>query len=356
MKRILIINEFYHPFIGGMEARFKRIAEEMVEEGDLVEVMCIAHTNDLKAIEKVNGVVINRVLHDDNYYKKGIFGRKLSTMFKFYTSIKKQLSKKNFDIVIIGQFSIFPIYFSKKLFSNGEVVFVDFVEYRFSNLWKPINRMILNATNKVSCISDSVRDVILERHPNLSPERVISIPNSVNMEEFYNQSEERFIFVGRMEPHKNPILAIKAMLAYNERYNTNFPIDIVGDGSLMNDIQREFGENSLVKIHGFVSEDEKRELLSNARTFVFPSDREGLPGVFIESLGSEVPLVTTNGKNNNSKDFVEREKVGVVTNKSIEDIVQGIRTIEENRDFYISQIKQAQNKYDLKHTIKKFKH
>lgn len=354
-KKILIINEFYHPFIGGMEYRFKRISERFIENGHSVDIMCIAHEANLPKEEFINGVKVNRLLENESYYKKGFFGRTPFTMFKFYFEIKKALKNKSFDVVIIGQFALVPLFFSKKLFNNNSITFIDFVEYRHSFLWKIINSIILNKTDKVSCISNNVQRVVLSKHRNLNANNVISIPNSLDMSDFSSVSDDYFIFVGRLVPHKNPDKAIKAVLKYNEIHlNKSYPIHIVGDGEMYDVLKENYKNNKEVVFHGFVSEEEKQNILSRARLLIFPSDREGLPGVFIESLGSTIPILTTNGVNNNSKEFVIEEKVGEVTSQNINDIVNGIFKIESNREYYINNIKSVRSNYDLDHTITKF--
>ncbi len=354
-KSILIINEFYYPFIGGMEFRFKRIAEKLSFFGHSVDVMCIAHDKNLPHKEVINGVGVNRVLTDSSHYKKGVLGRKVSTMFKFYFAIKNALKNKEYDFIIIGQFVIVPLIFSKTLFKRNAITFIDFVEYRHSLLWKFINPLILNSTDKISCISNSVQRKILKKHKNLSSNNVISIPNSLDMKDFENVSNDYFLFVGRLEPHKNPDKAILAVLEFNRRYPDKArQMHVVGDGSMFEHLKEEHKSNQEVVFHGFVSEHEKKSILSRGRLLVFPSDREGLPGVFIEALGSDLPILTTNGLNNNSKDFVVEEKVGEVTGKDIFDIVEGINKIENNREYYVKNIKTVKSNYDLTKTINKF--
>ncbi|WP_396602628.1 glycosyltransferase family 4 protein [Algibacter sp. R77976] len=354
-KNILIINEFYYPFIGGMEFRFKRIAERFSDYGHSVEVMCIAHQKELVSNEVINGVTVKRVVSDETHYKKGVFGRKISTMIKFYFAIRKNIKNKKYDIIIIGQFVIIPLIFSKSLFKNKGLTFIDFVEYRHSFLWKIINNLILNSTDKVSCISNSVQRTILKKHKNRNSENVLSIPNSLDMCDFENKSSEYFLFVGRLVPHKNPDKAILAVLKYNELYpEKSYPIHIVGDGSMFDTLKNQYHENPNVIFHGFVSEKQKQKILSKGRLLVFPSDREGLPGVFIEALGSDLPIITTNGINNNSKDFVTEEKVGEVTGQSINDIVEGLLKVENNREYYLKNIEQAKPSYDLSKIITKF--
>lgn len=355
MKKILIINEFYNPFIGGMEIRYKRIADRLVSRGHEVDVMCIGHLNTLDKKENIDGVNVNRVVLDPNHYKNGIFGRKISTMFKFYYGIKKEVKNKSYDIVIFGQFALVPMFFSKRILNKSTTTFVDFVEYRFSFLWKLINKQIFKSTDKISCISDNVRNVILKNHKYLDPDKIITISNSVDMRDFKNLGDEYYLFIGRLEPHKNPDKAIKAVLGYNEKNPQKaYPLHIVGDGVMFKELSEEYGENPMIIFHGFVSEQEKIDIMSRGRLLVFPSDREGLPGVFVEAIGAEMPILTTNSPNNNSKEFVIDEKIGEVTNRDIDSIIIGIEKIENNRNRYLENIKAVKPKYDLELTIKKF--
>lgn len=355
MKKILIVNEFYYPFIGGMEIRYKRIADRLVSKGHEVDVMCIGHLNNLEEKETIDDVNISRVVIDPNHYKNGLFGRKISTMFKFYFGIKKEVKNKSYDIIIFGQFALIPLFFSKKISNKNTVTFVDFVEYRYSFLWKLINKQIFKSTDKISCISDNVRNVIIKRHRNLDPDKIITISNSVDMKDFKNLGAEYFLFVGRLEPHKNPDKAIKAVLGYNKKNPEKAcPLHIVGDGVMFKELSEEYDKNPMIIFHGFVSEQEKIDIMSKGRLLVFPSDREGLPGVFVEAIGVEMPILTTNSPNNNSKEFVVDEKIGEVTNRDIDSIIAGIEKIENNRNRYLENLKAVKSKYDLELTVKKF--
>lgn len=66
---------------------------------------------------------------------------------------------------------------------------------------------------------------------------------------------------------------------------------IAGDGSERSQLEAQASDASNIEFHGFVSEEEKRELLAGARGFVFNADEEDFGLAPVEALASGTPLI-----------------------------------------------------------------
>lgn len=350
--KIAIITEFYHPFIGGVEVRFKELAEKFVEFGHEVDIYCIGHNNNLKKFEYINGVNIIRVFNDNSYYKNGILGRRFLGMVRFPFSTYKILNNKTYDSIIFGQFSIFPILLNKLMLKKKVNVIIDFVEYRFSKPWYYINSLLFKSVDSIVCINDFVENSIYKNHSPLK-QNILTIPSSVNIKEYTNNSETYFIFIGRMEEHKNPEDAIRAVLLYNEKYKEDYELHLIGDGTLLNYLKEKYKEKNII-FHGFIAKNKKNQLLSHAKVLIFPSKREGLPMSFVESIASNVPIITANYPNNNAKKFIIDEKVGIVSETNINNLVESIDSIFKNYKTYQLNCEKIKYKYDLDKNSQKY--
>ena len=106
-----------------------------------------------------------------------------------------------------------------------------------------------------------------------------------------------FLFLGTLEPRKNPLIMIKAFHLYKQRYKDNVKFVIAGGkGWLYQDVMQYIHENSLeeeVVFTGYVSEIEKYFLLKNTICFVFLSIYEGFGIPPLEALKMGVPVLVS---------------------------------------------------------------
>jgi glycosyltransferase involved in cell wall biosynthesis len=65
--KIAILSELYTPSIGGMEVRYKELANALNERGHQVTVYCIGHTKNLASHENIDGAEVFRFPIVKNY-------------------------------------------------------------------------------------------------------------------------------------------------------------------------------------------------------------------------------------------------------------------------------------------------
>lgn len=109
------------------------------------------------------------------------------------------------------------------------------------------------------------------------------------------RDNRRLVCVGRLAEQKGQLMLVEAagLLA---REGVTFELVFAGDGPFREIIQqraRELSIESSVRITGWLSNDQVRTQLLEARVLVLPSFAEGLPVVLMEALALGRPAVTT---------------------------------------------------------------
>ncbi|MCP3177491.1 glycosyltransferase [Desulfuromonas sp. KJ2020] len=151
----------------------------------------------------------------------------------------------------------------------------------------------------VICMSKFLRaaDVIFipGQHPEMNATKTVVIPNGVSVDPDWVNSngmmKERkvFLFVGRLEPAKNPIGLIRSFAAMKQK---ECELWIAGDGFLRPDVEREIAKFHLedrVRLLGIRRDVTK--LLEEADCFVMASLWEGLPMAILEAGAVALPVV-----------------------------------------------------------------
>lgn len=126
------------------------------------------------------------------------------------------------------------------------------------------------------------------------------IPNGTNLQGFEIKERSlptdkiKFLFIGRISHEKNPFRLIQAAKQLINENITNFEINFVGNGILIDELSILIKKNHLERfiiIHGF--QNDIKSFLLNNHCLVLPSIREGLPIVIIEAAASKVPIIST---------------------------------------------------------------
>lgn len=148
-------------------------------------------------------------------------------------------------------------------------------------------------------ITKALRDVdvlfMTGQHPEMNAARTLVIPNGVqvglvntiNMRDA--KSRRVFLFVGRLEPPKDPVALIRAFAAMRHK---DCDLWMAGDGVLRRQVEREigaFGLNDRVRLLGI--RHDISQLLEQADCFVMSSRWEGLPVAILEAGAAALPVV-----------------------------------------------------------------
>jgi glycosyltransferase involved in cell wall biosynthesis len=114
--------------------------------------------------------------------------------------------------------------------------------------------------------------------------------------ELPNDGKLRLMIACRQEPRKGTNIVIESLPIIRERFPDAF-LDIVGDGSLLDELKRQAaasGCSDRIKFHGKLGQAEVIDLLKKAHVFCYPtSASEGFPKVVLEALSCGLPIVTS---------------------------------------------------------------
>lgn len=128
-------------------------------------------------------------------------------------------------------------------------------------------------------------------------ERFPYVNNPVETERFYRREEPtgeiRFISVGRLEPRKNQILAIRAMPEVL-RQIPNAKLVLLGDGEDRQMFQQEATALGVLDAVVFAGNQPKPEdYLAEADVYLITSHMEGLPLSVLEAMAAGLPVIAT---------------------------------------------------------------
>lgn len=153
-------------------------------------------------------------------------------------------------------------------------------------------RFLQNAA-RVICLTEAMRDDVIAGF-GVPKQRVAVIANGVDVDVYRpaipgeRQSRE-LLMVGRLAPHKNPLLAVDAMALLPR----NVVLRIVGTGELRDRVEQRISELGLtnVRLEEQLTPPELAASYRRATLVVMPSTREGMPLVLLEAMASGAPVV-----------------------------------------------------------------
>ena len=131
--------------------------------------------------------------------------------------------------------------------------------------------------------SKTIRKLILERENKYK--KIISIKDC-----------NKIIWVGRLEPIKEPMLCIKTIEYYYE-LNKNFTLDLIGDGSLKNIIDNYYSNMprdiaAKISIRGEIENENIESYYQSSNVLLITSITENFPLVMIEALINKTTIIS----------------------------------------------------------------
>jgi colanic acid/amylovoran biosynthesis glycosyltransferase len=109
------------------------------------------------------------------------------------------------------------------------------------------------------------------------------------------QFSNKLVCVGRLCEQKGQLLLVEAAKRLAEQ-GIDFELILAGDGELRQPIEALISEYQLsqrIKITGWISSEQVRDYMLDARAMVLPSFAEGLPVVIMEAMSLKRPVIST---------------------------------------------------------------
>lgn len=297
IKMILILNKVYSPDVGGVETVVRQYAELFVKREQVVVVCACSKATLWTRNEKINGVHVVRCSSLGTLMSMPIsftflvyaffYSRKarivsihepnpLATLAGFLIKRSKIVATWHSDIVNKGVAGSFFCFLQKHLYKSCRLVIV---------------------TSKKLLEHSSVL--------NSSFCNTIQIPLGVNLGDYsgdfplsslkdreYSLPDKYALYIGRFSHYKG----IDFLLDSIEFVDPAVQIVLVGDGPLAVSVEkRTKSMPNVLLINRFVSEEEKKVLIGNARMLLFPSilPSEAFGIVQLEAMALGTPVINT---------------------------------------------------------------
>lgn len=242
------------------------------------------------------------------------------------------------DVLFVPAHTV-PIIHPKKT-----VVTIHGLEYEFCpgaySLWERIYmhysiKFSCRVASTVICVSENTKRDVMAFY-RVMEEKIAVISEGYEQtrsmnQEAGNMSEKKkpyLLFIGRLEERKNIVRIVEAFELLKEKYQIPHKLVLVGKAGFRYERIRDYIQHSAFNIHirelGYVTEEEKWELLRNADVFLFPTLYEGFGIPVLEAQSVRVPVVTSN---TSSLPEVAGEGAVLVDPTSVESIADGVQKL-----------------------------
>jgi len=232
------------------------------------------------------------------------------------------------------------IYIPLKLYFGRYDIYIE-NDYMFIPLFKPRNTMVVNMVYDIGLILlDTIHsqkhtenwrkkfpisvqntDIIItisESSKEDIQEYLLSINSNIPVEYIYADTDivqpckdnailkkfkidfDYFLFLGTLEPRKNPLKLLQAYHLFKQHNNTDIKLVFAGKkGWLYDDVLAYIEKNNLyedVFFTGYINQQEKACLLQNCKAFLFLSVYEGFGIPPLEALKYNIPVLVSDLK------------------------------------------------------------
>lgn len=295
---ILILNwqDIKHPLGGGAEVHLQEIYKRIADMGHNVSMLCCSDST-LPSEEIIDGIKIIR-RGSRNFYNYGVSKQ-----------IKKMVGKDKPDIIVdcLNKVPILSPRFVKDIPIMG-IVHHLFKKAIFKEVLLPMalyvyafEQMIKSTyKNTPFCvISESTKTDLMESGISEDQIQIVDICVDHDLYKMTGipKSETPLIgYLGRIKKYKSVDHLIRAFSIVKKKI-TDAKLIIVGDGDNLEDLKnlsKELGLDESINFAGFVSEQEKVDILQQCHVVVNPSVKEGWGLTVIEANACGTPTVAAN--------------------------------------------------------------
>jgi glycosyltransferase involved in cell wall biosynthesis len=308
--RILVLNErdADHPRAGGAEVHVTEIFGRLARRGWDVTLTTTSFPGGASYAES-GGMRLQRLGRIRHYYPRAVWNCARQTRLGRYDVVVECLNKLPFYSPLYSAVPVVVI--AHHLF--GESAFLQVAWPIAATVWTTERLIPLLYRNvPFVSISESTREDLVARGIPRDHIQVqhCGIRRPTIEPPAFSRREARVVYVGRLERYKQIDVLLHAMASLADRFPTA-RIDIIGRGSdreRLERIARDVGVAERTHFSGFVTDDERDQLLAAARVCCCPSAKEGWGLTVVEANAVGTPVVATNAPG--LRDSVEEGETG----------------------------------------------
>lgn len=304
MKVLTLINSLGG---GGAETQVAALSHYFYKKGIACVIVCL--TDDLKLSPRCHP--------DTTIISLGIKSKK--DFFSAFRRLLSIVSEQKPDIIHAHLFQANMVSRALKLFVKSiPIVNTTHCNYDLDNrnynpysFYKYTKKLVQHHT----AVSAAALDSLL-KFKSVQVQHSSLMYNGLDTSLFEENSIElsmpfRWVAIGRLIKLKNYPLIIGAAKKLKEKINGNFVIDIIGEGSEKNAIEKLIKENNLsehIRLLGFCNDIPER--LKTYHGYLISSNTEGLPMALLEAMASSLVVIATNV--GQMPEIINQSKGGIV--------------------------------------------
>lgn len=282
--RVVLLNPYHYPFMGGIEHRLHEISRRLSDRHDMIVL-----TSQLPGTELEE--------ERDGYRIVRLPSRFIDLYNPPYVStpgVLKALDGLDPDLVDF-HYRWAPSYTRAMRGYKGRWVFTFHNTYGEGNGLNRVPSIINDALfcrmirkRRVICITEFIRGDLVKR--GFDPGLLDVIPPGIDLPLEEGKEGDYLLFIGRLVGTKGLPYLIKAMQEVETK------LMVVGDGPervRLESMVRSAGLEDRVTFTGRVSEERKKELLSNCKMFIMPSLFESYGLAVAEAMSWGKPVIAS---------------------------------------------------------------
>jgi len=293
--KILQVCPRYYPSIGGVEEHVRNISERLAKKYD-VSVFATDPCGKLPKQEVINGVKIRR-------FRSWAPGE----AYYFSRGLQKHLTKnsESYDVMHAHSYHAFPALYAARAKGRNKLFFTPhyhgaghtFFRSLLHIPYKFLGKDIFDKADKIICVSNCEKGLIVS-HFEVSDEKIVVIPNGVNLEEFKGLEKKKknsraILYVSRLEKYKG----IQSLIRALPKLGNYTILEIVGKGPYKKSLVKLARKLEIEDGVRFYQDLPRKELLqkyTNADALLLLSKYEAFGISVAEALASKTPCIVAN--------------------------------------------------------------
>lgn len=255
---------------------------------------------------------LDKTVESSSTYKakfkfSGKYGKNLMQEVSRYALIANVIAKENtFDVIHAHDWLTYPAGITAKM-ASGKPLVIHVHATEFDRSGENINQYVydierkgMECADKIICVSNLTRNIIIERY-GINSEKVVTVHNAVDIEESDNDrcnykknvNEKIVTFLGRITFQKGPDYFVEAAAKVLEKHD-NVRFVMAGSGDMMNRMIKrvaKLGISNKFHFAGFLNGDDVVHMFSISDVYVMPSVSEPFGISPLEAMRSSVPVI-----------------------------------------------------------------
>lgn len=298
-RHIVQVSAYYPPHLGGQENAVQALADQLASRGHRVRALTSTQGKGAWGNSQEGGVLVTR-------FSGIVFGH-APIMPAFFGTLLSVVSKESVVHLHIGQAFTPEMVWLASIFRKFKYIAQLHIDFEPSGpagvllpLYKRfILRRVLRAASAVIVLNEKTFKTVRNFY---GFEGRLRIMNNGIDEAYFKLKRPlfatkppdtlRLVFVGRLSQQKNVPELLKAIRLTKR----NVHLDIIGEGSEGEPIQKIIKENKLtnVTLHGRLPRSEVMKYYQKCDALIMPSLYEAQPLVLLEAMAARIPIIGTN--------------------------------------------------------------